>query len=270
MHRTGGEALPHRRQSAGIRLRVLSLNPSRQMTFDKWAAEVHVPMSKKGQVEKVKRAAQAAEVPSIDDQKSLKKRKQQKIVETESEKTQKGLTLDTGWKGGELPAIEDFFGTLPKQCEPSIPKKSKAGPATEPKVLTKPPAGAGDAGTSRKKSVGDDAANPDAPAPPKAKRDRATPPARDSNPADDGRAERTIFVGSVRLHSTARRDLRRLFSACGAVESVRLRSIPTENPKLPKKACIALGARARRARPRARRARPGRQSRRGRAWLSLR
>ena len=55
----------------------------------------------------------------------------------------------------------------------------------------------------------------------------------------------TIFVGGVPLAEDGRlinpKTIKIFFRDCGEIESVRLRSLPVENPVLPKKAAIAMG-----------------------------
>mmetsp|Transcript_45811 Transcript_45811/g.108668 ORF Transcript_45811/g.108668 Transcript_45811/m.108668 type:complete len:422 (-) Transcript_45811:94-1359(-) len=57
---------------------------------------------------------------------------------------------------------------------------------------------------------------------------------------DADKDERTIFVGGVPVSAT-RKDLKKFFKIVGPIESVRMRSMPVENPVLPKKASIAMG-----------------------------
>ena len=62
---------------------------------------------------------------------------------------------------------------------------------------------------------------------------------------DVAKLERTIFVGGVPLAEEGRlinpKTIKSLFRDCGEIESVRLRSLPVDNPVLPKKAAIAMG-----------------------------
>jgi hypothetical protein len=183
-----------------------------------------------------------------------KKEKLHKVAKTESNTklTPGKCMIDTGWKGGELPPVEDFFGTFSNSVKAAV--KSDNGPkASKPHAVNKtesietnddaPEDATTAPATGKRKRVNDE----------KADFSKATEPNRiakkgsggglpaGAKDGDDDRLERTVFVGSVKLHAAARRDLRRLFSACGTVESVRLRSIPTDNSAIPKKACIALG-----------------------------
>lgn len=48
---------------------------------------------------------------------------------------------------------------------------------------------------------------------------------------------RTVFVGNVSL-GVRKKMLRRLFKGCGAIETVRIRSVPVADLKLPKKASV--------------------------------
>jgi nucleolar protein 12 len=59
---------------------------------------------------------------------------------------------------------------------------------------------------------------------------------------DNERLARTVFVGNVPLE-TKREKLAKLFKSCGPVESVRFRSVPVKNTKLPKKAAVLSGDR---------------------------
>ncbi|EME31969.1 nucleolar RNA-binding protein [Galdieria sulphuraria] len=58
----------------------------------------------------------------------------------------------------------------------------------------------------------------------------------------DDRLARTIFVGNVPLQ-TRREKLIKFFKNCGPIESVRFRSIPVKNVKLPKRAAVLSGER---------------------------
>ena len=62
-----------------------------------------------------------------------------------------------------------------------------------------------------------------------------------ASPAADPRLPRTLFAGNVPA-AASRQQLTRFFRQYGAVESVRLRSFSTSNPKLPKRAAIIRGA----------------------------
>ena len=63
---------------------------------------------------------------------------------------------------------------------------------------------------------------------------------KDPCDAGDDKMERTIFVGGVPLAEDGRlinpKTIKTFFRDCGEIESVRLRSLPVENPALPKKA----------------------------------
>lgn len=59
----------------------------------------------------------------------------------------------------------------------------------------------------------------------------------DETDEDKERTERTIFVGNV-SHEVKRKELAKLFSEFGSVESVRLRNIIPENPQLPRKVAL--------------------------------
>lgn len=74
--------------------------------------------------------------------------------------------------------------------------------------------------------------------------------AKDGKDADDARLPRTVFVGNLPA-TVQRKALARLFADCGAVESVRLRSLPLKVPeagpgskvsKIPRRGAIASGA----------------------------
>jgi nucleolar protein 12 len=74
--------------------------------------------------------------------------------------------------------------------------------------------------------------------------------AKDGKDADDARLPRTVFVGNLPA-TVQRKALARLFADCGAVESVRLRSLPLKAPetgsggkvsKMPRRGAIASGA----------------------------
>ncbi|GJQ12053.1 hypothetical protein GpartN1_g5521.t1 [Galdieria partita] len=75
------------------------------------------------------------------------------------------------------------------------------------------------------------------------KADKTQVPLTDKSiPQMDDRLARTIFVGNVPLQSK-REKLVKFFKSCGPVESVRFRSIPVKNVKLPKKAAVLSGER---------------------------
>merc|ERR1712100_544681 len=51
------------------------------------------------------------------------------------------------------------------------------------------------------------------------------------------KTERTVFVGNLSV-STTRKELKKLFKQYGEVETVRIRSVPTKDPKQPKKVAL--------------------------------
>jgi RNA recognition motif-containing protein len=187
------------------------------------------------------------------------------------------IALDVGVAVGtaSLPSIDDFFGSASvpggaAHQRPVQPKKAASSARTPP-----PDAKAGskkgsvtfkDSGRKDKKGPlearalsggfskpqhsrasegGDGAAGK--------KRQRSEDAVEEpSNPADsdsdvevDDKNERTVFVGGVPMAEEGRlinpKTIKAFFRDCGEVESVRLRSLPVENPVLPKKAAIAMG-----------------------------
>lgn len=57
---------------------------------------------------------------------------------------------------------------------------------------------------------------------------------------NDERLERTLFVGNVPLTAT-QKDIKKLFKPFGEVETVRIRGVTPENPRLPKKVALLTG-----------------------------
>jgi len=182
--------------------------------------------------------------------------------------------LDVGLVGEsvELPSIDDFFGSASvpggaahkRLAQP--PKSRSAEARTPPPAADK--AGKGGKGVGREKErVGQDksatrgetseqqhrrATDSDGAASKKRPRSESTGTAAEPGSDSDGEGaekkeknERTVFVGGVPLAEEGRlinpKTIKAFFRDCGEVESVRLRSLPVENPVLPKKAAIAMG-----------------------------
>lgn len=61
-----------------------------------------------------------------------------------------------------------------------------------------------------------------------------------SRKKEDERMERTLFVGNVPLNAM-QKDVKKLFKPFGNVETVRLRGVVPENPKIPKKTALLTG-----------------------------
>jgi RNA recognition motif-containing protein len=160
------------------------------------------------------------------------------------------VKLDVGLEDGgsaTLPSIQDFFGSVPERPAAAV-KKSAAV-----KKVRGAAGGAPDAAGRGQVAKPHDKA---------AKRQRSSPAPADnasvgsgspgktigiaeSSAESEDKMERTVFVGGVPLADEGRlinpKTIKGFFRDCGEVESVRLRSLPVENPVLPKKAAIAMG-----------------------------
>lgn len=148
------------------------------------------------------------------------------------------VKLDVGLAGGRaarLPSIQDFFGSVPER--PASAKKSRAATGGPPNGREQ--AQVPDTGMKRQRSGGpsDD--------PVVEKLSPGKPLEVGDEVEGENKMERTVFVGGVPLAEDGRlinpKTIKSFFRDCGAVESVRLRSLPVENPVLPKKAAIAMG-----------------------------
>ena len=56
-------------------------------------------------------------------------------------------------------------------------------------------------------------------------------------PLDDKRLPRTLFVGNV-PQTADRKEIRKIFAKFGSIESIRIRNVIPDNPKIPKKAAL--------------------------------
>ncbi len=149
-----------------------------------------------------------------------------------------------------LPSIDDFFGSGPAHQRPAAVAQEKK---IKPRGSAAPGAPGGeDSAGSKKRGRGGGVAEGRE----DVKRDAGDDTRRGAAPADgeggkdpcdacDDKMERTIFVGGVPLAEDGRlinpKTIKTFFRDCGEIESVRLRSLPVENPALPKKASIAMG-----------------------------
>jgi nucleolar protein 12 len=174
-------------------------------------------------------------------------------------------TLDVGL-GAEaasgLPSIDDFFGSGPAHQRPAAVPAAVVDAKPKKKLLPRcravqGAAGGEDSAGSKKRGRGGVlASTADGDGKEDVMRDAGDDTRRGAAPADgeggkdpcdagDDKMERTIFVGGVPLAEDGRlinpKTIKTFFRDCGEIESVRLRSLPVENPALPKKASIAMG-----------------------------
>ncbi|EKX50082.1 hypothetical protein GUITHDRAFT_104476 [Guillardia theta CCMP2712] len=164
------------------------------------------------------------------------------------------LQLDVGINkedSNKLPAIDDFFGSYGKHASnldverqhnsPRQTERTKRKAVLEPdaqkdkRTKTKTAAKASsklDKKIEAKESQEDEEEEE--------QETGVDADSRESDGNEEEALERTLFVGGVPLAST-RKSIKKFFQEFGFIESVRMRSIPISNPKLPKKTSIALG-----------------------------
>ena len=161
-----------------------------------------------------------------------------------------------------LPSIDDFFGSGPAHQRPAAAATAAVDANPEKQLFPRFSAARGasggeDSARSKKRGRGGGVASTadgdDREDVTRAAGDdtrRGAAPAdgeggKDPCDAGDDKMERTIFVGGVPLAEDGRlinpKTIKIFFRDCGEIESVRLRSLPVENPALPKKASIAMG-----------------------------
>jgi nucleolar protein 12 len=169
------------------------------------------------------------------------------------------VALDLGLEPGAdktLPSIQDFFGSAahtwtsePPTTSARAPKKANdSGSHTPEKKRSKKEKRVSIGGTESRELQGDGSLLG------KKRQQREASAEDDGSEAGEGgdssvqgdnKLERTIFVGGVPLAEEGRlinpKTIKAFFRDCGEIESVRLRSLPVDNPVLPKKAAIAMG-----------------------------
>jgi hypothetical protein len=136
---------------------------------------------------------------------------------------------DEGGKGGKGAAAEAPLSNRAKKKLKNAEKNAAVAAGEKRKNSVDGPAEAGDGGDkpSKKAKKGEDSG---------ADEGEEQPSGLDKREKED----RTVFVGGVPLSVTVK-QLKRFFSDAGEVESARLRSMPIENPALPKRASVAMG-----------------------------
>jgi len=164
-----------------------------------------------------------------------------------------GLTVGAG---AALPSIDDFFGSASVPggaAHKRVDFSHKHAQPAEAAARTPPPQKGKERGKQGKDSEKEDRQARDGDSAERRKRPKtsvaadesAQADASDSDKGEDDKIERTVFVGGVPLAEEGRlinpKTIKAFFRDCGEVESVRLRSLPVENPMLPKKAAIAMG-----------------------------
>ena len=165
------------------------------------------------------------------------------------------MQLDVGLgKDGaaSLPSLQDFFGSVPERPQVTAPKKPRVAEGGAAQAAGRR-SSKGEKRKQKQEGGGGGAA-----AAAGEKRQRSGPAEYDGKESagasgenegslvsEEDKMARTVFVGGVPLAEEGRlinpKTIKGFFRDCGDIESVRLRSLPVENPVLPKKAAIAMG-----------------------------
>ena len=165
------------------------------------------------------------------------------------------MQLDVGLgKDGaaSLPSLQDFFGSVPERPQAAAPKKPRVAAGEAAQAASRRSSKGEKREQQQEGSGGGGGAA--------GKKRQRSGPAEDGGvgragisgegqgsavPEDEDKMARTVFVGGVPLAEEGRlinpKTIKGFFRDCGDIDSVRLRSLPVENPVLPKRAAIAMG-----------------------------